>query len=50
VKKIGAEKDLTKIDFGGILNNQTIMNITVAASMNKSNELPPRKFEELMYY
>jgi U4/U6 small nuclear ribonucleoprotein PRP31 len=50
VKKIGAEKDLTKVDFQGILPNQTIMNITVAASMNRSNELPPKRLEKLLYY
>jgi len=50
IKKIGDEKDLTKVEFSGILSNQTIMNITVAASMNKSNELPPKQFIKLMYY
>ena len=50
VKKIGAEKDLTKVDFSGILTNQTIMNITVAASMNKSNELKGIELDKLLYY
>jgi U4/U6 small nuclear ribonucleoprotein PRP31 len=50
VKKIGAEKDLTKVDFSGILTNQTIMNITVADSMNKSNELKGIELDKLLYY
>ena len=48
--RIGNEKDLTKVDFTGIIPNQTIMNITVAASMNKSNELQTHMLSKLLYY
>ncbi|CAI2368067.1 unnamed protein product [Moneuplotes crassus] len=50
VKAIGNENDFTKVDFKDILPNQTIMNITVAASVNQSTDLPEKVHEKLMYY